>query len=137
MYTRSTSDQSGVIMGFGQAIGSGFKNYVGFSGRACRSEYWFWVLFVFIVGIVLGILDQVLFPDNPSGLLGPLFSLAVFLPGLAVFIRRLHDIDKVGWWCLLILIPIVGWIILIIWAVKKGDDGGNRFGSDPLAMAAA
>lgn len=122
-------------MNFGQAIGSGFKNYVGFEGRACRSEYWFWVLFVVIVGVVLGILDGVLFPDNQTGLLGPLFSLGVFLPGLAVGIRRLHDIGKSGWWILIGLIPIVGWIILIVWAIQKGDGGSNRFGADPLASA--
>ncbi len=124
-------------MNFGQAIGSGFRNYIGFEGRACRSEYWFWVLFVFIAGFVMGILDRLLFPDNQAGLLGPLFSLAVLLPGLAVGIRRLHDIDKSGWWILIWLIPIVGWIILIIWAIKKGDEASNRFGADPLAAPVA
>ena len=127
----------GVIMNFGQAIGSGFKNYIGFEGRACRSEYWFWVLFVVIVGIVLGIIDGILFPDTQTGLLGPLFSLGVFLPGLAVAIRRLHDIDKSGWWVLIVLIPIVGLIIFIVWAVTRGIETNNRFGADPLAMSAA
>lgn len=124
-------------MTFGQAIASGFKNYVGFYGRACRSEYWFWALFVFIAGILLGIIDAVLFPDSPSGLFGPLFSIGVLLPGLAVGVRRLHDINKSGWWLLLWFIPIIGWIILIVWAIRRGDEGTNRFGPDPLAGAAA
>jgi len=124
-------------MNFGQAIGSGFKNYVGFEGRACRSEYWFWVLFVFVVSLATAILDQVLFSDSAVSILNTLFGLAVFLPGLAVAIRRLHDIDKSGWWILLGLIPIVGWIILIVWAVQKGDGASNRFGGDPLALAPA
>lgn len=124
-------------MNFGQAIGSGFKNYVGFEGRACRSEYWFWILFVFIFIIVTGILDSVLFPDNPAGLIGALFSLGVFLPNLAIGVRRLHDIDKSGWWLLIGFIPIVGWIILIVWAIKRGDEASNRFGADPLAVPVA
>ncbi len=124
-------------MSFGQAIASGFRNYVGFDGRACRSEYWFWALFVIIVSIATAILDSVLFANSQVSLLNSLFSLAVLLPGLAVGARRLHDIDKTGWWLLLWLVPVVGWIILIIWAIKKGDEGSNRFGNDPLAAAAA
>ena len=123
-------------MGFGKAIGSCFKNYIVFEGRACRSEYWFWVLFVVIASIVAAIIDSILFPTSKTGLVYPLFGLAVFLPGLAVSIRRLHDIDKSGWWILIGLIPIVGAIILIVWAIKRGDEAGNRFGNDPLALAA-
>jgi uncharacterized membrane protein YhaH (DUF805 family) len=70
-------------------------------------------------------------------LISSLFGLAVFLPGLAVAIRRLHDLDRTGWWILLSLIPIVGWIILIIWDCTKGTNGPNRFGPDPLAAAVA
>lgn len=120
-----------------EAVASGFKNYIGFEGRACRSEYWFWALFVLIVSIVTGILDRVIFPDNPTGLLNPLFGLAVLLPGIAVSVRRLHDINRTGWWWLLWFVPIVGWIILIVWAIKAGDGANNRFGADPLASSAA
>ena len=133
MYTRYTGDQLGKIMNLVEAVGSGFRNYVGFGGRACRSEYWYWALFVVIFSIVTFMLDSLLFPDNPARLLNSLFSLAVFLPGLAMAIRRLHDIDKSGWWVLIVLIPIVGWIILIVWAIKQGDEANNRFGADPLA----
>jgi uncharacterized membrane protein YhaH (DUF805 family) len=116
-------------MNFGQAIASGFSNYVNFSGRACRSEYWYWALFVFLADLVALIIDWVL----GVYFISSLFGLAVFLPGLAVAIRRLHDLDRTGWWILLSLIPIVGWIILIIWDCTKGTNGPNRFGPDPLA----
>jgi uncharacterized membrane protein YhaH (DUF805 family) len=62
----------------------------------------------------------------------PLFSLATLLPGLAVAVRRLHDLDSSGWWILLFLIPLVGAIILIVWFCTKGTDGPNRFGPDHL-----
>lgn len=133
MYTRYTSGQFGVIMNFGQAIGSGFRNYIGFGGRACRSEFWYWVLFANLVSLGTVILDRVLFPENTLGPLAALFALAVLLPGLAVSFRRLHDIDKSGWWILISLAPIIGWVILIVWAIKKGDETTNRFGSNPLA----
>lgn len=116
-------------MGFGDAIKSGFNNYVGFSGRAARSEYWYWTLFVTLVSIALSVLDVVL----GTGIISPLWSLAVLLPGLAVSFRRLHDIDRSAWWLLIILVPIVGLIVLLVFACQKGTDGDNRFGADPLA----
>ncbi len=124
-------------MDFVPAIKSGFQNYVTFSGRACRSEYWFWVLFVLIVSVVATILDGILAAVIGIGFLSLIWSLAVLLPGIAVAVRRMHDLDKSGWWVLIGLIPIVGWIIFIIWACTKGTDGSNRFGSDPLAGQAA
>ncbi len=115
-------------MGFGQAISSGFSNYVNFFGRACRSEYWFWVLFPIIAQIATGIIDTVIGMDVTTAL----FGLATFLPSLAVGIRRLHDIDRTGSWIFIWFIPIVGWIILIIWYCTKGTDGPNRFASSRL-----
>jgi uncharacterized membrane protein YhaH (DUF805 family) len=115
-------------MGFGEAISSGFSNYVNFSGRACRSEYWFWTLFVVIADIVALAIDAAIGIQVVSGL----FGLAVLLPGIAVALRRLHDLDRTGWWIFIWFIPIVGWIILIIWFCTKGTDGPNRFGPDPL-----
>jgi len=119
-------------MGFGQAISAGFSNYVNFSGRACRSEYWYWVLFVILADIVAGIIDYLLGMQIVSSL----FGLVTLLPGIAVSIRRLHDLDRTGWWILLALIPLIGWIILLIWYISKGTDGPNRFGPDPLATLA-
>lgn len=121
-------------MEFSEVVKSGFQNYARFSGRSCRSEYWFWTLFVFIVGIVAGILDAALFATaiEDAGPLSLISNLVLILPGLAVSIRRLHDIDRSGWWFLLIFIPLLGWIVLFVWAVQKGTDGSNRFGNDPL-----
>jgi uncharacterized membrane protein YhaH (DUF805 family) len=119
-------------MGFTQAIASGFQNYVGFSGRACRSEYWYWVLFTIIGGIILAIVDHIVFPDSSVSPLNALFNLACFLPSFAIAFRRLHDIDRTGWWWLIAL-TVIGLILLIIWACMKGTTGPNRFGPDPLA----
>jgi uncharacterized membrane protein YhaH (DUF805 family) len=119
-------------MGFGEAISSGFKNYVNFTGRAPRSEYWFWILFYVIVSVVTLVIDLALIRNSGVSPLNTLASLALFLPTLAVAVRRLHDIDRTGWWVLIGLIPIVGWVILLIWYCNAGTPGTNRFGADPL-----
>lgn len=122
-------------MGFGEAIQSGFRNYVGFSGRASRSEYWYWVLFAFLVAIAASIADASLGGGMSTvGILGAIAGLALLLPNIAMAIRRLHDRDKSGWWLLLGLIPLVGLIILIVWFVVRGTPGPNRFGPDPLQV---
>jgi uncharacterized membrane protein YhaH (DUF805 family) len=121
-------------MQFQDAIQSGLRNYVTFSGRAARSEFWYWTLFAFLVAAVSGILDFALFPSMGTGPLSGVTSLLLFLPGLAVSVRRLHDLDRTGWWILLTL-TIIGLIVLLIWDCTKGTDGPNRFGPDPLAGA--
>jgi len=118
-------------MNFTQAITSGFQNYVNFKGRAARSEFWYWVLFAFIAGIVAGLIDLVLFGAAGISLLQNLVGLALFLPGLAVSVRRLHDIDRTGWW-ILIAFTVIGIIVLIAWDCIRGTVGPNRFGPDPL-----
>jgi uncharacterized membrane protein YhaH (DUF805 family) len=115
-------------MGFTQAISSGFQNYVNFSGRAIRSEYWFWTLFTVLLWIVASIIDVAL----GLGILAPLGALATLLPSIAVAVRRLHDTDRSGWWFLLIFIPLIGPIVLIVWFCMRGTVGSNRFGPDPL-----
>jgi uncharacterized membrane protein YhaH (DUF805 family) len=109
-------------MGFDDAVKLGFSNYVNFSGRACRSEYWYWVLFGFIGGAACEGFD-VRFGTNP--IIAYIFFMVTFLPLVSVGIRRLHDLDRSGWWYLLFLIPLVGWIILIIWFCTKGTNGPN------------
>ena len=121
-------------MGFWQAIASGFSNYVAFSGRAIRSEYWFWVLFSILGGIATEILDAAIFVHGPASPLNAVFNLVTFLPSLALAVRRLHDIDRTGWW-VLIAFTIIGIFVLIYWACKRGTPGPNRFGADPLAAA--
>ena len=118
-------------MNFTQAITSGFQNYVNFKGRAARSEFWYWVLFAFIASIVGGLIDLVLFGAAGISLLQNLVGLALFLPGLAVSVRRLHDIDRTGWW-ILIAFTVIGIIVLIAWDCIRGTVGPNRFGPDPL-----
>ena len=123
-------------MDFWQAIVSGFKNYVGFSGRACRSEYWYWVLALIIGGIITAIIDYAAFGIGfgyvQYGPVNSIFSVATFLPTLAIGIRRLHDIDRTGWWTL-IWLTAIGAFLLIYWACVRGTPGPNRFGPDPLA----
>ena len=136
-------------MTFIDAVRSGFSNYVTFSGRARRSEFWFWFLFAIIAGVVAAVLDSMLFPammdvqtemgdgvasfSAQGGPISALVSLGLFLPGLAVAVRRLHDVDRSGWWFLLAFIPLIGIIVLIVWWCTEGTRGPNRFGPDPKA----
>jgi len=123
-------------MGFQDAIRSGFSKYATFEGRAPRSEFWWFYLFLFLGNMILGLVDSALFgtaPDgNPVSLLGGIFSLAVLLPTIAVGVRRLHDRDMSGWWYLLVFIPLLGALILIFFFVQRGTVGPNRFGADPI-----
>ncbi|RYE55078.1 MAG: DUF805 domain-containing protein [Rhizobiaceae bacterium] len=99
------------------------QKYANFSGRAIRSEYWWFVLAYIIAYLVLAIVDYVL----GAQLLTAILSLALLIPSIAVGVRRLHDLDKSGWWLLLGLVPIVG-LILIYWFAQPGTPGDNRFG---------
>ncbi|MBL0371504.1 DUF805 domain-containing protein [Rhizobium sp. KVB221] len=103
--------------------------YADFGGRASRSEFWWYVLFVIIASVVLGIVDNLI----GIPLVGLLFSLATLIPGLAVSIRRLHDKDKSGWWILICLVPLIGGILLIYWYATEGTPGDNQFGNEPVA----
>jgi uncharacterized membrane protein YhaH (DUF805 family) len=107
-----------------EAVKAVFSKYATFEGRARRAEYWWFVLFSFIIAVVLNLI-------NP-GLLGGIWSLATLLPSLAVGARRLHDTDRSGWWLLIGFIPVIGLIVLIVFFVKAGQTGANRFGADPL-----
>ena len=112
------------------------KNYFNFDGRARRKEYWFFVLFNIIFAIVAAVIDNVLGIASEELGYGPiygLYALATFIPGIAVSIRRLHDIGKSGWYFLLALIPCVGGIILLVFALTPGDPYDNEFGPDPKA----
>jgi uncharacterized membrane protein YhaH (DUF805 family) len=123
-------------MGFGGAIKTVFSKYVAFKGRARRPEYWWWILFYVLVLVGLSILDGLITYIGGPGILSTLASLGLFLPTLAVQVRRLHDTDRSGWWVLIGLIPLIGWIIILIFLCQRGTEGPNRFGSDDVAMAA-
>jgi uncharacterized membrane protein YhaH (DUF805 family) len=115
-------------MGFQAAIAACLSKYVTFQGRAMRSEYWYFALFMFIVDIVAYALDMGLF-GRP--ILNSLASLAFILPSLAVSVRRLHDTDRSGWWIFINLIPLIGVILYLVWMCTKGTAGANRFGEEP------
>ena len=111
-------------MDFTSAIKSGFSNYTNFSGRASRSEYWYWFLFAVIVNLGANFIDPILgiYIVQPTelsagtGLLSPIANLALFIPSLAMIWRRLHDIDKSGAW-FFIIFTCVGAIVLLVWYV--------------------
>lgn len=110
------------------------KKYAVFSGRARRMEYWYFVLFNLVVYIVLTLIDTLLGTFNivqGVGLLSGIYSLAVLIPTLAVMVRRLHDIDRTGWWILINLIPLIGTIVLLVFALTPGTPGSNQYGPDP------
>jgi uncharacterized membrane protein YhaH (DUF805 family) len=107
------------------------KNYTVFSGRARRQEYWMFVLFNMIFGIVAMTLDNVLGIAMESLGYGPLYmvyGLVLFLPGLAVAVRRLHDVGKSGWMMLIALIPFIGAIWLLVLLSTDSNPGENQYG---------
>jgi uncharacterized membrane protein YhaH (DUF805 family) len=104
------------------------KNYVGFSGRARRQEFWMFVLINFIIGAVLGALARV---SVAFYIIEGIYELAILLPSLAVAFRRLHDTGRTAWWILIGLIPLIGWIVLLVFYCTEGDSGANKYGPDP------
>lgn len=112
------------------------KNYVGFSGRARRTEYWMFALFHIIVAFVL-YLPFIATQEPALASLYFIYVLATLLPALAVTVRRLHDTGRSGWWYLISLVPLVGGIILLVFLVSAGATGSNSYGEDPKAVQAA
>ncbi len=98
------------------------RNYIGFGGRARRKEYWMFILVNFIFALVLSIVDKILGWEWASGegVLTSIYGLFILLPSWAVQFRRLHDTDRSAWWLLLLLIPIVGWIVILIFNCQSG-----------------
>ena len=103
------------------------KKYAVFNGRARRKEYWMFFLFNIMIGIALGALDGLL----GTVFLGSIYSLAVLIPGIAVSVRRMHDIGRTGWWVLICFIPFVGWLVLLYLASIDSDEGANEYGPNP------
>lgn len=138
------------------------RKYAVFSGRSRRREYWFFALFNLIVSLVLGLLDNLLGTPMvpladfavPPGMTGPggaavpedvfavgllslLYGLAVFVPGIAVTVRRLHDVGRSGWWLLLVFIPVIGGVVLFVFTLIDSEPGENRYGPNPKGEARA
>ena len=122
-------------MGFGEAIRTCLRKYAVFHGRARRSEYWYYYLFSILAGMVAAILDQFVpgtgFRNN--GPFSAVLNLALLLLSLAVTVRRLHDVDMSGRFVLIQFIPLIGWIIILVFACQRGTDGANRFGMGPAS----
>lgn len=102
------------------------KKYADFNGRARRKEYWMFVLFYVLISIPIGLVDEMLFDvsSGGTGILGLITSFGLFIPSFAVTVRRMHDVGKSGWYC---IIPIYN----IILALTEGDKGPNEYGPDP------
>lgn len=127
-------------MGFGEAIQSGFKNYVTWRGRATRSEFWWWMLFVYLVQIPFSIIYSISVQNlvnegtfeigmffNWAYYLMLVVSLVLVLPSISVLIRRLHDTDRSGGWYWILLIPVVGTIVLLVFTLSASTPSPNRF----------
>lgn len=119
-------------MTFKQSINTCFREYAVFSGRASRSEYWYWVLFTFLVSSVIELFG-IIFTAGSSpavwvSVLSGIFALGVLVPGLAVAVRRMHDIGKGGGWIFITLVPLIGWIWFIVLCCQESQPGENRFG---------
>jgi len=138
-------------MSFMDSVKTVFGKYATFSGRALRSEFWWYVLFIFIAQIVLGMVDRTIFGPSelmnmsstgmqegmsfsfsyqPQPITG-IFMLATLVPSLAVGARRLHDTGRSGWWQLIGIIPLIGIIVLIIFWASQGKEDENQYGANP------
>ena len=118
-------------MKFTESVKTVYSKYATFSGRATRSEYWWFVLFLYatiLCAVLLGVATGI---DEPILALIGLFVVLSFIPIVALRVRRLHDIGKSGWWIFLGLVPYIGEFILFIFSVM-GSDGENEYGPDPF-----
>ncbi len=111
----------------------GLKKYAVFCGRARRKAYWMFVLFNVIIALVIGIIEGLV---GSPGVVGILYSLAVLIPGIAVSVRRLHDTNRSGWWLLISLIPLIGFVVLLVFMVQDSQPGANQYGPNPKAAVA-
>lgn len=117
-------------MTLSESVSSVFSKYASFSGRASRSEYWYFVLFNILVGVAAGLIEALVSQDLGEAISG-IYSLAALLPGIAVAIRRLHDTGRGGQWLFIALIPLVGAIWLMVIYCEQSQPGPNRFGDVP------
>ena len=109
------------------------KKYAVFSGRARRKEYWIFLLFNIIIGLVLG---GIAWLAGGPDVLGSIYGLVVLIPGIAVSVRRLHDTDRSGWWLLIGLIPLIGTIVLLVFMAQDSQPGANQYGPNPKTATA-
>lgn len=130
-------------MGLSEAVKSVFSKYATFQGRASRSEYWYFYLFnilleigLLIVGFILG----AILGDSAGAFAGMdcayvllcIYGLIILIPNISVFVRRMHDIGRSGWWYWIAFVPIVGAIVLLVFLLTGSDRGDNQYGPEPL-----
>lgn len=128
-------------MGFAAAVKSFWSNYKTFSGRARRSEYWFIQLFLFLTNLVAAAIDLALMDgdlerftaNGGGGIVGLIWILATIVPALAALVRRLHDTSRSGWWALMVLVPIAGAIVILVFTLEDSVSGDNTYGASPKA----
>lgn len=114
------------------AIRTCFTKYADFSGRADRPEFWWFFLAVFVINTVVSRL-----PGIGGGVVSLVVTLALVLPSLAAGARRLHDTGRSGWWQLLLLIPLIGFIVLVVWWASAGEQNANQYGQIPGGLPQA
>lgn len=108
------------------------QRYFDFQGRSARTEYWlFWLVYLGINTVAYALDAAIFGTGDDMGIIRGLAGLAILIPGFGVAVRRLHDIDRTGWWVLLVFASIIGWIVLLVFFCTDGTPGPNRFGSDP------
>ena len=128
-------------MGFAAAVKSFWSNYATFSGRARRSEYWFIQLFLVLTNLAAAAIDLALMDgdvdrfiaNGGGGIVGLIWILATIVPALAALVRRLHDTSRSGWWALMVLVPIAGAIVILVFTVEDSVSGDNTYGASPKA----
>ncbi len=115
-----------------------FRQYATFKGRARRAEYWYFVLYGWLVSLAATVVDMLTFGvgEDGMGLLGAIYSLVVFIPSLAVGVRRMHDTGRSGWVLLLGLIPVIGWVLVIVFSCQDSQPGSNKWGANPKELEA-
>ena len=115
-----------------------FKKYTFFKGRARRAEYWYFVLYNWLIGLAVSLIDLFAFGIDADGvgLFGALYSVLIFIPSLAVSVRRMHDTGRSGWTLLLGIIPVIGWIILLVYSCQDSQPGNNKWGANPKEIEA-
>jgi len=122
-------------MTLSEAVKMSLARYASFGGRARRSEYWYFTLFHSIAILLAGVVSYLAMLAIPAlGII--LYSIVVFgtlLPHVAVSVRRLHDVNRTGWWYLFGSVPLLGALVLFVWFCTDGTRGPNRFGADPKA----
>ncbi len=122
-------------MSFQEAVQSALtRNYANFNGRASRPEYWYFILAFILASVAASLIDNYVIGYS---ILETFVSIGTIIPSLSVGARRLHDIDRSGWWQLIGIVPLIGVIVLIVWWVSAGSPGANRFGPPPQGARAA